>query len=70
MLMETHTAVAEQGKRLKRDDTGLRHGTRQGGPATTIEVLIGENNACVGPTDAGDFTKGAGEVLRVAGKMM
>ena len=40
VLMEAYTAVAEQGKSLKRDDTGLLHGARQGGPAATIEVLI------------------------------
>src|SRR5438105_4464297 len=63
VLMEAYTTVAEQGKGLKRDDTGLRHGTRQGGPTATIEVLIRENDACVGPTDAGDLTKGFREVL-------
>src|SRR5262245_57950163 len=64
VLMEAHTAVTEQGKRLERDDPGLRHGPRQGGPATPIKVLIGENNACVRPTDASDLTKRFGEVLR------
>src|SRR5260370_6740014 len=63
VLMEADTTVAEQGKGLKRDDTGLRHGTRQGGPAATIEVLIRENNACVGPTDADNLTKCFREVL-------
>src|SRR5712671_2804845 len=63
VLMEADTTVAAQGKGLKRDDTGLRHGTRQGGPAATIEVLIRKNNACVGPTDADDLTKGFREVL-------
>ena len=28
VLMEAHTAVAEQGKSLERDDPGLRHGPR------------------------------------------
>src|SRR5215470_14843015 len=63
VLMEAHTAVAEQRKSLERDDTGLRHGPRQGGPATPIKVLIGENNACVRPTDAGDLAKRFGEVF-------
>src|SRR5215510_14456688 len=64
VLMEAHSAVAKQGESLERDDTGLRHGPRQGGPATPIKVLIGENNACVRPTDAGNLTKRFGEVLR------
>src|SRR6516165_2908063 len=34
VLMEAHTAVAEQRKSLERDDTGVRHGPREGGPAT------------------------------------
>ena len=64
VLMEAHTAVAEQRKSPEGDDTGLRHGPRQGGPATPITVLIGENNTCVRPTDAGDFTKRFGEIRR------
>src|SRR5215468_957443 len=64
VLMEAHTAVAEQGKSLEWDDTSLRHGPRQGGPATPIKILIGENNTCVRPTDAGDFTKRFGEIRR------
>ena len=68
VFMEACATVAEQGKSLERDHTGLRHGPRQGGPAATIEVLIGENNASIGPAGAGNFTKGVGKVTSKRGR--